>query len=68
MGEKKSLLSRIVTWTVLAILAVIALRLALRLVGAVFGLVAFLLFTIAPLVLIGWIAMKAWKAFSKPAV
>jgi hypothetical protein len=72
MSEHKSLLSRIVTWTVIGILAVLALKLVVRLlgflmgfVGMVFGLVTFLLFTVGPLVLIGWLASKAYRAFTR---
>jgi hypothetical protein len=65
MEEKKSLLSRIVTWVVIGVLAVLALRIVLGLVGAAFGLIGFLLFTVAPLVLVGWLAVKAYHAFAK---
>ena len=65
MEEGKSLLSRIVTWTILGVLAIVALKIALRLLGVVVGFTAFLLFTVGPLILIGWLAVKAWKAFAK---
>ncbi|NIP81545.1 MAG: hypothetical protein GWM90_20950 [Gemmatimonadetes bacterium] len=72
MGEKKSMLRRVVTWTILGVLAVLAIRIALKLlgvlvgvVGMAFGLAMFLLFTVAPVVILGWLAVKAWQAFSK---
>lgn len=65
MQEKKSLLSRIVTWVIIGVLAVLAIKLVLSLLGAAFGLVGFLLFTVAPLVFIGWLALKAYAAFTK---
>lgn len=72
MTEEKSLLSRIVTWTVIGIVAVLAIRLAVRLlgflmgvVGMVFGLAAFLLFTVGPLLVLGWLALKAYRAFTR---
>lgn len=62
MGERNtSLLSRIITWTIIGIVALIVLKIAMRLLGLVFGL----LFTVVPILLIGWLAVKAWKAFSK---
>jgi hypothetical protein len=68
MGEDRSLVSRIVTWTILGVLALIAIKLVLRLLGVVLGLAGFVLFTVAPLVLMGWLALKAWSAFTrKPA-
>lgn len=74
MSEKESLLSRIVTWTIILVLAVLALkvvgwvvRFLIGVVGLVFGLVLALLFTVGPILLVGWLAMKGWKAFTKPA-
>lgn len=72
MGENKSLLRKIVSWTILGILAVVVIRIAFKLlgilvgvVGMVFGLAMFLLFTVAPIVVLGWLGVKAWQAFSK---
>ena len=72
MGENKSLLSRILTWAIIAIVAVFALKLAVRLLGFVFGLfgiavslASFLLFTLGPVILLGWLLVKAWEAFRK---
>ncbi len=65
MDEKKSLLNRIVTWIVIGVLAILAIKIVLSLLGAAFGLIGFLLFTVAPLVFIGWLAIKAYEAFGK---
>lgn len=72
MSETKSLLRRFVTWTIIGVLAVIAIRLALRLIGFLMGLVGmalglvmFLLFTVGPVLLLGWLAVKAWNAFTR---
>ncbi|HUG38838.1 MAG TPA: hypothetical protein VMM12_00040 [Longimicrobiales bacterium] len=72
MGETKSLLGRIVTWTIIGVLAVLAFRIALRLLafvmglaGMVLGMVAFAVFTLGPLVLLGWLAVKAWNALAR---
>lgn len=74
MGENRSLLSRIVTWTIVGILAVLALRIAVHLLGfllgvlgMVFGIAVFLMFTVGPILLLGWLGMKAWGAFTRPA-
>ena len=63
-----SLLKQILTWTVVGIVAVLALKLVFRLMGMAFGLVSFLLFTVGPILLIGWLAVKAWNAFTKQPV
>ena len=73
MGEKKSLLVRIITWTVVGLLALIVIKLAVRLLGflvglagMLLGLLMFLVFTAGPIVLVGWLAVKAWQAFTRP--
>lgn len=75
MGENKSLLSRIATWTILGLLAIIALKIVVRLLvfllgltGIVFGITVFLLFTVAPVVLLGWLALKAWGAYTRDPI
>lgn len=66
MGENnKSLFKKVLTWTIVGIVAVFALRIAFRLMGWAFGLITFLLFTVGPLLLVGWLAVKAWNAFTK---
>ncbi len=63
--RRPSRLAEIVTWLVVGILALLALRIAigvLRVLGAVFGIVLGVLltltFTILPLVVLGWLVMK----------
>ena len=63
--QDKSLLKQALTWIVVGIVAIMAIKLVLGLLGMAFGLVTFLLFTVGPIVLLGWLAMKAWKAFTK---
>jgi hypothetical protein len=65
VGENSSLLATLVKWAIIIVIAVVALKLVLGLLGIVMGLAAFLLFTVAPVVLIGWLIMKAWQAFTK---
>ncbi len=65
MAENKTLFQQIVTWTIVGILAVLALKLLFGLLGMAFGLVTFLLFTVGPILLLGWLAVKAWNAFTK---
>jgi hypothetical protein len=61
MGGNGSILSKLLIWTVAGVLALVALKLALALFGFVVGIGAFLLFTVGPLILIGWLALKAWE-------
>lgn len=66
--QDKSLLKQALTWIVVGIVAIMAIKLVLGLLGMAFGLISFLLFTVGPIVLVGWLAMKAWKAFTKEPV
>lgn len=76
MRENRSVLAMILTWTVVGVLTIVALKLLVRLVGFVMGLLgvalglaAVLIFTLGPIVLLGWLATKAWEAFVRePAV
>jgi hypothetical protein len=65
MGENTSLLGRVVTWAIIGLLAILALKIVLGVLGVVFGFAAFLLFTVAPVLLLGWLAVKAWQAFTR---
>jgi hypothetical protein len=65
VGENNSPFGTLVKWAILVVVAVVALKLALGLLGIVMGFAAFLLFTVAPIVLVGWLIMKAWQAFTK---
>lgn len=53
-----SLLGTLFTWVLILILAAVAIKIALWILGVAIGVTAFLLFTLAPLLVIGWIAMK----------
>jgi hypothetical protein len=67
MGGSTSLLGRIITWTVVGVIAILAIKVVLGILGLVLGLATFLFFVVAPLVLLGWLAAKAWQAFTRPA-
>lgn len=72
MSDNRPLLGRILTWTVVGMVALIALKITVRLIGFLiglagmaFGVAIFLLFTLGPIILLGWLAVKAWKAFTR---
>jgi hypothetical protein len=60
MANGGSLLAKLLVWIVVGFLAIAAIKLALGLFGIVLGLGAILLFTVGPLILIGWLVVKAW--------
>jgi hypothetical protein len=65
VGDNNSPVATLIKWAILVVVAVVALKLVLGLLGIVMGFAAFLLFTVAPIVLVGWLIMKAWQAFTK---
>jgi hypothetical protein len=65
VGDNTSPVATLIKWAILVVVAVVALKLVLGLLGIVLGFAAFLLFTVAPIVFVGWLIMKAWQAFTK---
>jgi archaellum biogenesis protein FlaJ (TadC family) len=53
-----SLLGTVLKWLLIAIVAVAALKLTFWVLGVVLTLGGFLLFTVAPLLVAGWLVMK----------
>jgi len=64
MSYDRPLLPRVVTWIIAGVVVILLLRLALFLLGKMFGLGLFLAFTIVPILLVGWLAMKLWDRLS----
>lgn len=64
-GER-SLLGTLVSWFFVALLAIAALKLAFWVFGAALGLGAWLLFTVGPILLVGWLIVKLVRYLSRP--
>lgn len=56
-----TLLGRMVTWFFVALLAIAALKLAFWVLGAAVGVGFWLIFTIGPILLVGWLVMKLFR-------
>lgn len=55
---------RLATWVIIAVVALLAVKLAF----VALGVALFLLFRILPLLLVGWLILKLWRWIqSKPA-
>jgi hypothetical protein len=63
MGDGSSWVSRLLTWILVAAAAIIALKMAAWLAGALIGLVFFFLFTVVPLAFVGWVVVKLFRVF-----
>ena len=63
------MLSTILTFLVVGLIALVGLSLVFALIGAVFGLALglakFLLFTVSPLALIGYVALRLFRPRSR---
>jgi hypothetical protein len=62
MPERNSF-ETVLKWIVLVILAIVALKVAISVLGLAFFLGGFLLFKILPLVLLVWVALKLVEWF-----
>lgn len=63
--------ARVLTGSVLAVIGLITVKVLVAVVTGVFSLMAFLLFTVLPIAVVGWIVLRllGWKKDSaeKPA-
>jgi hypothetical protein len=54
-------MERVIKWVLLAILAIVAINVAVWALGVAVGLTFFLLFRVAPVILVGWLIFKAYE-------
>lgn len=65
-GNGGSLLGRLVTYFLVALIAIAAIKMAFWVFGAALGLGAFILFTVGPILLVGWIVFKVFGWLTRP--
>jgi hypothetical protein len=65
-GGGESLLGRLITYTVIALVGIVVLKMAFWVFGAALGLGAFILFTVGPILLVGWVIVKIWGMLTGP--
>jgi hypothetical protein len=56
---------RLLTGSVLAVIGLITIKVVVAVFSGLFALMGFLLFTVLPVVLVGWLIMKLFRAFSR---
>lgn len=66
-SNDRSLLSRLLTWFFVALLAIAALKVAFWVVGLAFGIGTWLLFSVGPILLAGWLLLKVIRWLGRPA-
>jgi hypothetical protein len=59
--RQRSTVARLVTWLIVGVVVVLAVRVLFALLRVSFGIAWWLFVTIVPLILIGWLAMKLWE-------
>ncbi|HEX8393485.1 MAG TPA: hypothetical protein VF665_14170 [Longimicrobium sp.] len=64
--EERSNFETVLKWVVIGILAIVAVKIALTVLGIAIGLAGFLLFTVLPLVLVVWLVIKAVQWLGRP--
>jgi hypothetical protein len=58
-------IATIATWVIIGVAAVFALKIGLLLFGVVSKVALFALFTLGPILLVGWLVMKALRWFTR---
>jgi len=61
MSAGSSWVARVLTWCLVAFAAIVALKVAAALAAAMLGLVSFVLFTVLPLAVVGWVVVKLFR-------
>ena len=64
MVTNRPTVARLVTWLIVGIVVVLAARLLFAILRVSVGIAWWLLVTIVPLVLLGWLAMKLWDRWN----
>lgn len=64
-GSDGSLAGKVLTWFFVALLVIAALKLAFWVVGAAVGIGFWLIFTVGPILLVGWLAVKLFRALTR---
>jgi hypothetical protein len=65
-SNRGSLAGKLVTWFVVAVMAIAAIKVAFWAVSLALALGAFLLFTIGPILLVGWLVVKLARWLGRP--
>ena len=64
-GNGQSTFGRIVKWLVVGFVAIVAFRVGLFLLGAALKASLFVIFTLGPIVLVGWLVIKFLRWISQ---
>jgi hypothetical protein len=57
--------ARLLTGGVLAAIGLITIKVVVAVLTGFFALLAFLFFTVLPILIVGWLVVKAWRYFTR---
>ena len=63
--NESGMVGKIATWFLIGVLAVVALKVGLAIAGVVIGIGFVALFTVGPILLIGWAIVKALRYLTR---
>jgi hypothetical protein len=63
--DNNSLLGTLLTWFLVAVLAIAVIKLSFWVLGVVIGVGTFLFFTVGPILLVGWLVIKMIRYFGR---
>jgi hypothetical protein len=63
--QNGSPLGRIVTWVLVGVVAIVAIKVAFAIAGLVIGVGSIVLFTLGPILLAGWLIVMALRYFTR---
>jgi hypothetical protein len=66
-GNGAGTLRMLLKWLLVGLVAIVALRLILKLAGVIVGFALWAIFALGPILLVGWLVLKALRHFSRDA-
>lgn len=63
--RERSKAARLITWLIVGILVVLLVRVLFAILRVSIGIVGWLLLTVVPLILVGWLTMKLWDRYER---
>lgn len=62
---ERSKLARLITWLIVGVVVLVLVRLVFALLRVSVGIVGWLLLTVVPIILLGWLATKLWDRYQR---
>ena len=63
--RERSRAARLITWLIVGIIVVLLVRVLFAILRVSIGIMGWLLLTVVPLILVGWLTMKLWDRYER---